>query len=108
MGEKLFYKIGEVSHSTGLEPYVLRYWETEFPMLRPRKSRGGQRTYMRREIDIILKIKQMLYQEGYTIQGARRKLRESESGPPSRDITKTVARIKADLQDILKDIRQSS
>lgn len=68
------YKIGEVCRMADLQPYVLRYWETEFPALAPTKSGGGQRTYSQREIDIILRIKQLLYSEGFTIAGAKKKL----------------------------------
>ncbi len=73
---KLFYKISEASRITGLEAYVLRYWETEFPEIAPRKSKGGQRVYEQKDIDKILKIKKMLYEEGLTIAGARKRLEE--------------------------------
>lgn len=72
--DKLFYKIGEVSIIVGVESYVLRYWETEFPFLRPKKSRAGQRIYTKSDIDLILQIKKLLYEEKYTIDGVRRKL----------------------------------
>lgn len=72
--EKLFYKIGEVSRIVGVESYVLRYWETEFPFLAPRKSKSGQRIYTKKDIDLILQIKRLLYNEKYTIDGVRRKL----------------------------------
>ncbi|KAF0185149.1 MAG: transcription regulator protein [Nitrospirae bacterium] len=72
--EKLFYKIGEVSALVGVESYVLRYWESEFPSLRPRKSRSGQRIYTKKDIDLILLIRRLLYEERYTIDGVRRKL----------------------------------
>ncbi len=71
---KLFYKIGEVCELTDTQPYVLRFWESEFPQLAPKKSRTGQRLYRRRDIDLVLEIKKLLYQEGYTIAGARKKL----------------------------------
>ena len=61
---KLFFRIGEVSSMTELEPYVLRYWETEFPQIRPQKSRSGQRLYQQRDLDAILQVKQLLYKEG--------------------------------------------
>lgn len=76
--EKLFYKIGEVSKIVGVEPYVLRFWETEFPILSPRKSRSGQRIYTKKDIDMLLQIKKLLYEEKYTIDGARRKLNGEE------------------------------
>lgn len=72
--DKRFYKIGEVCKLADVQPYVLRYWETEFPALAPNKSGGGQRLYSRREIDIILRIKQLLYSEGFTIAGAKKRL----------------------------------
>ena len=72
--EKLFYKIGEVSRVVGVESYVLRYWETEFSFLNPRKSKSGQRIYAKNDVDLILKIKHLLYEEKYTIDGVRRKL----------------------------------
>jgi len=73
----MFYKIGEVARITGLEPYVLRYWETEFPEINPRKGRGGQREYRRQDLDVILTIQRMLHGDQYTISGAKRKLREA-------------------------------
>jgi DNA-binding transcriptional MerR regulator len=72
--ESRLYKIGEVCKLADVQPYVLRYWETEFPPLAPNKSGGGQRLYTRREIDIILRIKQLLYSDGFTIAGAKKKL----------------------------------
>ena len=74
MAEKALFKIGEVCKLADVQPYVLRYWETEFPALAPNKSGGGQRLYTQREIDIILRIKQLLYSEGFTIAGAKKKL----------------------------------
>ena len=74
------YKIGEVCKLAEVQPYVLRYWETEFPQLAPNKSGGGQRLYTRREIDVILRIKELLYREGFTIAGAKKKL-EIEDAP---------------------------
>ncbi len=70
--EKLFYKIGEVGRITGVEPYVLRYWESEFPFLKPRKSRSGQRLYVKKDIEVILEIKRLLYEERYTIEGVKK------------------------------------
>ena len=80
---KLFYKISEVSKMSGLEAYVLRYWETEFSILSPRKNRGGQRVYEQKDIDTILKIKKMLYEEGFTIAGARKRLQEQARNRPA-------------------------
>jgi len=74
--DKLFFKIGEVARLTQTEPYVLRYWESEFPSLSPTKNKGGQRLYKKKDIEAILCIKQLLQVEGYTIAGARTKLKE--------------------------------
>ena len=76
--EEKRYKIGEVCRIAGVQPYVLRYWETEFPPLAPAKSGGGQRLYTQREVDVILRIKGLLYDEGFTIAGAKKKLEEPE------------------------------
>jgi DNA-binding transcriptional MerR regulator len=72
--KRLYYKIGEACKALGIQPYVLRYWETEFPALAPSKSRSGQRVYSEKEIEIIRRIKELLYDEGYTIAGAKKKL----------------------------------
>ncbi|RMF83547.1 MAG: MerR family transcriptional regulator [Nitrospinota bacterium] len=72
--EKLFYRIGEVAEITGVKPHVLRYWESEFKMLRPRKNRSGQRIYEKRDVELILEIKELLYDHRYTIPGAQKKL----------------------------------
>ena len=82
--EKRLYKIGEVCRLADVQPYVLRYWETEFAALAPNKSGGGQRLYTQREIDIILRIKQLLYSEGFTIAGAKKKL-ETELAAPAAE-----------------------
>jgi DNA-binding transcriptional MerR regulator len=74
--DKRYYRIGEVSRITEVKPYVLRYWESEFRWMAPQKSRSKQRLYRRRDIDIILLIKKLLYEQRFTIEGARRKLRE--------------------------------
>jgi DNA-binding transcriptional MerR regulator len=73
----IYYKIGEACKELDIQPYVLRYWETEFPALNPNKSKSGQRVYTQKELDIIRRIKELLYDEGYTIAGAKKKL-ESE------------------------------
>jgi len=72
--EKIYFKIGEVCELVGVQAHVLRYWETEFPMLSPQKNRSGQRSYRRRDVEIALRIKQLLYDELFTIAGAKKKL----------------------------------
>src|SRR5512132_381582 len=82
--QKLFFKIGEVCEIAGVQAHVLRYWETEFPMLAPQKNRAGQRTYRRRDVEMALRIKELLYDEQYTIAGAKKKL-ASELRTPGRE-----------------------
>ena len=72
--EKLFFKIGEVCELAGVQAHVLRYWESEFPMLAPQKNRAGQRVYRKRDVEIALRIKELLYDDQYTIAGAKKRL----------------------------------
>ncbi len=74
--DKLYYKIGEVAKFTGVKTHVLRYWETEFSAIRPNKSRSNQRLYRKQDVELILHLKDLLYNQGFTIAGARKKLRE--------------------------------
>ena len=83
--EKEFYRIGDVSRITNLKPFVLRYWETEFPMLEPMKTPAGHRLYRQEDLELVLRIKRLLYDEGFTIAGARRHLRE-QNGAPDADV----------------------
>jgi DNA-binding transcriptional MerR regulator len=99
--EKLFYKIGEVSNIAQVEPYVLRYWETEFPFLNPRKNKSGQRLYTRKNLELILQIKNLLYQEKYTIAGVKKKFSQESQKKGSVSI-ETVEKIRKRLKDILK------
>src|SRR6266567_4140191 len=101
--EKRLYKIGEVCKLADVQPYVLRYWETEFPPLSPNKSGGGQRLYTRHEIDIILRIKQLLYSEGFTIAGAKKKL-EMEMAEPAATAAPAAPNRDA-LQDVRRELR---
>lgn len=84
---KLYYRIGEVSDIVGVQPHVLRYWETEFRSIRPQKSSKGQRVYSRRDVEKLLRVKDLLKNQGFTIAGARKRLSEpapapAESAPP--------------------------
>ncbi|MEP6706503.1 MAG: MerR family transcriptional regulator [Pyrinomonadaceae bacterium] len=79
--EKLYFKIGEVCEIVGVQAHVLRYWETEFSMLTPQKNRAGQRTYRRRDVEMALRIKELLYEEQYTIAGAKKRLASETRGP---------------------------
>jgi DNA-binding transcriptional MerR regulator len=79
--DKLYFRIGEVSALVGVEPYVLRYWETEFPVLSPKKSGTGHRLYRRKDVELLLQIKHLLYGERYTIEGARQALQSAPKMP---------------------------
>ena len=105
--EKLYYAISEVSEISQLKQYVLRYWETEFPMLHPKKNRAGNRSYRQSDIDTILKIKDLLYNQKYTIEGARERLKAGNVGVSSSDVDtlrnrKLVMNIKKELLLLLK------
>jgi DNA-binding transcriptional MerR regulator len=76
---KLYYRIGEVAQIVGVQPHVLRYWETEFRTIRPQKSHKGQRVYSRRDVEKLLKVKDLLKNQGFTIAGAKKKLRDPEA-----------------------------
>jgi DNA-binding transcriptional MerR regulator len=79
--DKLYFKIGEVSELLGVEPYVLRYWETEFPVLSPKKSGTGHRLYRRKDVELLLRIKHLLYERKFTIEGARLTLTSEGKAP---------------------------
>ena len=103
---KLFYRIGEVSHIVGVEPHVLRYWESEFRSIRPQKSAKGQRVYSRRDVETLLKVKDLLYAHRFTIAGARRKLREGGIEPPGEDdpSVEQARRMREALLDIRSEL----
>ncbi|XYH96954.1 MerR family transcriptional regulator [Sorangium sp. So ce1128] len=104
---KLYYRIGEVAGIVGVEPHVLRYWETEFRSIRPQKSAKGQRVYSRRDVETLLKVKELLYSHRFTIAGARRKLREGGIEPPPPDAgvsSEEVQRMRAALVEIRSEV----
>ncbi len=86
LSNKLYFRIGEVAKIVGVKPYVLRYWETEFPILKPGKTPSRHRLYRRRDVEILLDIKRLLYEEGFTIAGAKKRLKDgqrlSDETPP--------------------------
>jgi len=114
--EEKLYKIGEVCKLADVQPYVLRYWETEFPQLAPNKSGGGQRLYTRAEIDTILRIKELLYRDGFTIAGAKKKLEEepaadvppvaSAPAPARTDVARALVTVKKELTAILRMLEE--
>jgi DNA-binding transcriptional MerR regulator len=92
--DKLFFKIGEVCQIAGVEPYVLRFWETEFPNLAPEKSRSGHRVYRKKHVEMVLKIKELLYDKGFTIAGARKQLN-------ARNRDRVLDQVRDELREIL-------
>ena len=118
--DKAYFRIGEVARILGVKPYVLRYWESEFRAIKPQKSRSQQRLYRRRDVELLLRIKKLLYEERFTIAGARRKLREegaadietSESdtreqrASASRPNREFLNRLRTDLEKILKLVEE--
>jgi DNA-binding transcriptional MerR regulator len=103
---KLYYRIGEVASIVGVEPHVLRYWESRFKTVRPQKSRSGQRVYSRNDVDRLIKIRDLLYSQGFTVSGARRKLRQSGlEAVPNDDPALVAARtIKDELVALRDDV----
>ena len=99
---KRFFRIGEVARIIGVEPYVLRYWEGEFPQIRPSRADSNQRTYQRKDLETIFEVKRLLYEEKLTIEGAKKRLREERAGRTKVPVVKpTIKEIKRDLEEIL-------
>ncbi len=111
--DKLFYKIGEVSKITGVEPYVLRYWESEFSFLKPRKSKSGQRVYVKKDLELVFEIKKLLYSERYTIEGVRKRFGDGGMGrtrnhAPQKEVrtpAKSLEHVKQRLREILEQLQ---
>jgi DNA-binding transcriptional MerR regulator len=95
--EKLFFRIGEVCDLIKVQPHVLRYWETEFPMLAPQKNRAGQRVYRRKDVEMVFRIRDLLYEEKFTIAGAKKKLLDESRGGSVR--AKLGEELSADASD---------
>jgi DNA-binding transcriptional MerR regulator len=106
--DKLYFRIGEVAHLIGVEPYVLRYWETEFTTLTPKKSGTGHRLYRRKEVELLLRIKELLYEKKYTIEGARKFLQGEARGPKKPSAGSPAKTVQRDLfaEDPLPGIRK--
>ena len=105
--ERRYYSIADVADETELKPYVLRFWEKEFPALRPKKNRAGNRTYQRKDIELVLRIKHLLYDEGFTIKGARDRLKSepaAAAAAPEPDGTTSVKRSLKDIREELQAI----
>jgi len=102
--DKLYFKIGEVSELLGVEPYVLRYWETEFPVLSPKKSGTGHRLYRRKDVELLLRIKHLLRDKRFTIEGARQSLQAEAKAPKPRVVKVSQQELFSD--DPLPEIRR--
>ena len=107
LNQRLYYSISEVAEITGLKPYVLRFWEKEFPNLRPKKNKAGNRTYQLKDIDLIKQIKELLYENGFTIEGARAKLRNSHNDKPGKSELQNT-RLRSLLVEIKKELENIS
>jgi len=104
--EKLYFRIGEVAELCDLPAYVLRFWETEFPQLKPVKSSTGQRMYRHKDVEAVLRIKKLLYEEGFTIAGARQHLRAENKGDKKQAPLPFPERSAADLKHIRQGLRE--
>lgn len=102
--DKMFYKIGEISDVAEIEPHVLRYWESEFSFLKPRKNKTGQRVYTRKDLDIVLQIKGLLYKEKYTIAGVKKKFDGSSSRKSTVSI-QTIHGVRKRLKEMLETLQ---
>ena len=103
--DKLYFRIGEVSKLTRTPEYVLRFWETQFPMLKPKKGSTGQRMFRRKEVELVLEIKKLLYDEGFTIEGARKALNKEahqQALPFQGPKKETLHNIGRQLRDVIK------
>ena len=104
--DKLYFKIGEVSDLLGVEPYVLRYWETEFPVLSPKKSGTGHRLYRRKDVELLLRIKHLLRDKRFTIEGARQSLHAEAKAPKPRPVKAKLSQQELFSDDPLPEIRR--
>ncbi|MFQ6671909.1 MAG: MerR family transcriptional regulator [Candidatus Tectimicrobiota bacterium] len=108
--DKLFFKIGEVAKITGVKPHVLRYWESEFKLLKPNKSSTGQRVYQKKDVEKVIQIKKLLYDEKYTIAGAKRRLmrgpREEKPAPERDDKQLPLDLDREELIALLQELRK--
>src|ERR1700678_77661 len=104
--DKLYFKIAEVSDLLGVEPYVLRYWEAGFATLSPKKSGTGHRLYRRKDVELLLRIKHLLYDRKFTIEGARQTLHAESRGPKSRAVKAVTMQPDLFSADLLPEIRR--
>lgn len=102
---KRYFAIGEVSELCGVKPHVLRYWEQEFPSLKPVKRRGNRRYYQRHDVLLIRQIRSLLYEQGYTIGGARQKLTSQETKDDSSKTRQIIHQLRVELEDLLQTLK---
>jgi DNA-binding transcriptional MerR regulator len=114
---KLYYRIGEVADIVGVEPHVLRYWETEFRSIRPQKSRSGQRVYSRKDVDKLIRVRDLLYTQGFTIAGAKKKLQQLGHEPSTegdgalaavRDIRESLLQLREDVLSSMQRLSRTT
>jgi DNA-binding transcriptional MerR regulator len=109
--DKAYFRIGEVAEIAGVEPYVLRFWETEFPSLKPPKTRSNRRTYSRKDVELVLEIRDLLYEKGFTIPGARKHLKrrtgavEAEGELPAR-VRAMLAKVRTEAEELLRLVEE--
>lgn len=106
--DKQYFRIGEVAEIAGVEAYVLRFWESEFSSLKPAKSKTNRRTYSRRDVELVLRIRDLLYDQGYTIAGARRRLKQEGPGPAEDPAHRRelLQRIRNEVQELLRLVQE--
>ena len=102
--DKIYFKIGEVARLTGVKPYVLRYWETEFHAIQPVKSQSRQRLYRKRDVELLLKIKDLLYRQRFTIEGARKRIRELFGEPDPAPVAPPAQGREAQARKLAQEI----
>ena len=100
--DRRFFRIGDASRIVGVEPYVLRYWESEFPQIKPRRADSNQRTYQREDLETLLEIKHLLYEEKMTIEGAKRRIQKGRQKKPAAVDHDLLETVKAELNEVLK------
>lgn len=112
---RLYYSISEVSDMIGVKPHVLRYWETQFKMLRPKKGRGGARMYRKRDVEVLFEVKQLLYENRFTIAGARRKLLDERQNKEQMELTfartdreEMIRALRKDLESLLAMVQNQN
>ena len=105
--DKRYFRIGEASKIIGVEPYVLRYWEKEFPQIRPKRADSNQRTYERKDLELILEIKRLLYEERMTIEGAKKRLKMAKKKPLRMDQS-FLDGLKEELKEVIRVLSTSA